>query len=437
MTKLRGVRHAYPDDLAEAARGRWKHLSEDGVATTAAQRAALEHGALEMLLSVAYQSSMLTEEGRPCTFRMLVAEPDDLDAGAGPPDGLHRLRFAAPYPLTPHEVRKLSRAAKPSRALLGVRVAARGPEIWGLLHSGPRWLQATHGGRGVRTGLPPGALVIASPGVGQVTVSRGVALVAELRAGMLITQPFDVLASGWLPGWWRPIRDRVMEEHRAARPEGETWGDVDPNVIRLIAVQLLKRIIATVRDAGHGGTLLVVPDVEAIANVVQIHHAFADEEPRRRYRTLLQRALAILARSTSTSVSALGWDAYDTSESPELAQVDEAILEIAHLIANLADVDGAVVITRRFEILGFGAEIVGRADVGTIRRALDLEARHTVEESSSGVGTRHRSAYRFIAQLPDAVAIVISQEGSVRFVHGTPAGVTCWNHVPSAENAER
>jgi hypothetical protein len=167
-----------------------------------------------------------------------------------------------------------------------------------------------------------------------------------------------------------------------------------------------------------------------------VQNAFVDEEPRRRYRTLLLRALAILARSTSTSHSKIGWSAYDTSESPELAHVDEAILEVAHLIANLADVDGAVVITRRFEILGFGAEITGGADVTRVKRALDLEGTRTIEEASSGVGTRHRSAYRFVTRVPAAIAIVVSQDGSVRFVHHADGGITCWNHVPSAEPLE-
>jgi hypothetical protein len=67
-------------------------------------------------------------------------------------------------------------------------------------------------------------------------------------------------------------------------------------------------------------------------------------------------------------------------------------------------VDGAVVMTKRFEIVGFGGEISGLLPpVRKVRHAPDLEAARTVVESTEGVGTRHRSAYRMAAALPGAV----------------------------------
>ena len=57
---------------------------------------------------------------------------------------------------------------------------------------------------------------------------------------------------------------------------------------------------------------------------------------------------------------------------------------MSHLIASLANVDGAVVLTKRFEILGFGAEIAGELPhVTEVRRALDLEADRFVTELSN------------------------------------------------------
>jgi hypothetical protein len=64
------------------------------------------------------------------------------------------------------------------------------------------------------------------------------------------------------------------------------------------------------------------------------------------------------------------------ARAPTIADLDEAIFELSHLIAGLADVDGAVVMTKRFELLGFAAEIRGSdlPDVITVQRATDLEA---------------------------------------------------------------
>jgi hypothetical protein len=90
---------------------------------------------------------------------------------------------------------------------------------------------------------------------------------------------------------------------------------------------------------------------------------------------------------------------------------------MAYLVAGCAEVDGAVVLTKRFELLGFGGEISGELPgVVTVRRALDLEGVHAEEEFTESVGTRHRSAYRLCLALPNTLAIVVSQDGTVRFV---------------------
>ena len=49
--------------------------------------------------------------------------------------------------------------------------------------------------------------------------------------------------------------------------------------------------------------------------------------------------------------------------------------------------------TKHFEILGFGAEILGNHDhVLTVAKALDAEGEDTELERREDVGTRHRSA---------------------------------------------
>lgn len=85
--------------------------------------------------------------------------------------------------------------------------------------------------------------------------------------------------------------------------------------------------------------------------------------------------------------------------------------------------------TTRFELLGFGAEIGALADVHSVRRAKDVEGTRWEEESVLGVGTRHRSAYRFCHRFRRAVAILVSQDGNVRFVAWHEGAVTVWDHA--------
>jgi DNA integrity scanning protein DisA with diadenylate cyclase activity len=126
----------------------------------------------------------------------------------------------------------------------------------------------------------------------------------------------------------------------------------------------------------------------------------------------------------------VGWDDYEASSDASLSLLDEAIFEVAHLIAGLTAVDGAVVMTQRFEVLGFGGEISGDLPAAeTVARALDVEAEVTVEEAAEGVGTRHRSAYRLCRALSSVIAVVISQDGNVRFIGCKDDAVTYWDQA--------
>ena len=62
-------------------------------------------------------------------------------------------------------------------------------------------------------------------------------------------------------------------------------------------------------------------------------------------------------------------------------------------------------------------------------RALDLEAEDRVPEPLTADGTRHRSAYRLCSRVPDALALVVSQDGGVRFVATHQGEVTFWEHA--------
>ena len=57
-----------------------------------------------------------------------------------------------------------------------------------------------------------------------------------------------------------------------------------------------------------------------------------------------------------------GWKEYLTSKNQTLSRLDESVFEWAHLVADMAQVDGAVMITKRLELIGFGAQISGKLE---------------------------------------------------------------------------
>ena len=424
-------------------RERWERQPQ-GAEQASDEGVALPDGpVLETLLSTCYQASLLREEERPVVFRMIFADPQDFPESDGPPDGLHRLEFEEPRPFDEHELRRLSPAADFDRSLIGVSADEEGEtRIWGLVYSGPRWLRSVQGGREPSAPLPP-VLVVEVEGAGRLQVKKGSVSVAELEAGRLSASYADVFASQWLPDLFAPVRAELVELHEEARGGaaslGEPWAPLDPDLSRKVAQQMFRRLVSTVRNAHHGGTIVIMPPERAGEVLawehVSLKHTFSDGEPRRRFRTLIVRIMNRLAQSHGRGREvayprAVGWEEYVWSEDRELAELDEAILEFAHLVAGLAAVDGAVVMTRRFELLGFGGEISGELEpVHAVRKSLDLEGESTTEEGTQGVGTRHRSAYRLAAALPDILLVVISQDGDARFVRHKDGAVTCWDQA--------
>jgi hypothetical protein len=427
-THTRRIEHAYPQDLARLVQVRLRAAQGDSPTPSPLP----DLLALEQVISVCYQASLLREEGRPVTFRLALADPEGFASADGPPAGLHRLVFADPRALDEHELRRLAPAADFHRSLIGSRIDAdAGPQIWGVLHSGLRWLQSVRGGRELQQVIPA-VLTVAVTGPGRLLVSHTTTTLAELAGGLVSGLGMDVLQASWMADVFAGIGR--AESGRAHR--GTIGTNLDPGFAPLLASHVLRRIAATIRGAQQGGMLIVVPQARAAevadAHYLKLKYRFSDEEPRRRIMTLTSDIMKELAKLDGNSTGALlaGWSEYETSNAPSLAELDEALFEVAHLVADFAAVDGAVVMTDCLELLGFGAEISGNLlEVPQVAQALDLTGTERQWVRTDGVGTRHRSAYRLCQAVRDALAVVISQDGGLRFVRWHGGSVTFWDQV--------
>jgi DisA bacterial checkpoint controller nucleotide-binding len=434
--------HAYPGQLAEVTRARWRDLEclDDPGPCTLRVGALPSPAALSRLLSAAYQASLLREEDRPVRFRLFIVDPERLPTDTGPPEGLQALRFTEDRPYNEQEIRRLAMAAPYHRALIGV-IPTHDDDfrIWGILQSGPRWLQSARGGRALASPVPGDVIVVRVSGPGLVAVGLGDVTLAELRAGQLEGAPIDAFESEWLAARFVHMRTELNAEHE--RTMGGQGVPLEPSLTRKISQQMFKRVIAILREAHHGATLLIIPQARAEGllgegGTLRLKYAFADAPARRRHVTLVRaimRELALAAAEMNPPPEHAGFSVYQRSMRPSMATLDEGILEISQLLAALGDVDGAVVLTDRFELLGFGAEITGSLpEIGSVHRALDLEGTAHQVVPIDSVGTRHRSAYRLCALERDALAIVVSHDGAAQFVTWRDGAPTYWEHLPAA-----
>ena len=84
-------------------------------------------------------------------------------------------------------------------------------------------------------------------------------------------------------------------------------------------------------------------------------------------------------------------------------------------IAGLTALDGAVIITDKYELLAFGAKITRPQESQVVESMILTEPivgnnANVVNPSSHG-GTRHLSAAQFVYDQRDALALVASQDG--------------------------
>jgi hypothetical protein len=384
---------------------------------------------------------MLREEERPVVFRAILAEPGLFDPQGRPPEDLQRLAFPRSLTFDPREIRRLSVAADPQRTLIGVRRdGERGLRIWGLINSGTRWLRDVQGGRRAGAPLPP-APVVHVDAPGSIEAYKGHELVGKLQGGRLSGARMDLFESEWLPGQFSGFLEELVQRHKAARNRalersGERWAPLDPTLPLRIAERMMKRVISVLRDARHGGTVVFIPAGHAKVPsrehpYIDLRYPFADGRARLSFPDLIVDILDRLAQLYSTAdrdePRAVGWPEFEATTDAEIETLDEALFEAAHLISGLAAADGAVVMSKPNELLGFGGMISGRLpDVERVWRALDLEGDRVAEERTGNVGARHRSAYRLCGALPGSVAVVISQDGGVRFVCQRGGRVTYW-----------
>jgi hypothetical protein len=412
--------HAYPPDLAAYVETHWPP----------GRTLSLPRELLSEALSVAFQASLTTEEARPTRFRLLLMRADQLPEAGIANQGALRLMFDRTRPLIADELRRMSPSVPFESALIGAHPEDGELRIWGIAHSGPAWLAPTWGGRSVVPTWTDDPIIHVT-GPGQLAVRCAGKLVGAIRRGTLVDAMMDVFDSDWLPAMFVREREEVRAEHAALQARTSSPTFADHSLIGRVGQHMLRRVIQLVRGAGNGGMILCVDDEAGAGGAgLRLKFRFNQDEPSRRYRTLLFQILERVAAATSKS--SVGWSDFALDASPGLERLEQSVFELSRLIANLAAIDGAVVVDKRFALVGFGAEVSSELSLpARVWRALDTEGAEREIDDIENVGTRHRAAYRFVHDHPQGLAIVISHDGGVSFVANRGGEVVFWEQSVS------
>ena len=306
--------------------------------------------------------------------------------------------------------------------------------IWGLLDTGDSWWKVIQHQAFFGT-PPPHFLTITSTGPGELKFSLHGNSLLVLKHGELSYGLPNPIWTGPISRWLEKSRDRLQDQ--VLRTLGITQCRVEDykgECPSTLYDQFLARLLFNIQSHGYGGTIILIPEkiisddevlLELIDFKYQTEFDYAwhflnnflviDHD----YETLysqLNQSEALLLENVQRS----------RSLSTESAEVYEELQDIAKSIASLTRVDGAVVISTQFRVLGFGGEILTNAS----------SLSHVIHESENqklipieDFGTRHRSAFRFCFNLEDSVAFIASSDGGVKAAKREGDNLLYWSDI--------
>ena len=313
-------------------------------------------GAIEALIDAGFWASLQREEGYAPEISLAFLPPER---------AVRPLMFAPPLPLGPRALAQLAPAVERPGIHLGVWRQAGELVVWGTTRAIPAFCF-------VLEVVAPGLLVVKHRMRDDSAKFRNVAVFEGEQVKILSRQTKGSL------DYPEPLRSLLEPESSDARDE---------------PVDLLLRLAVSMRAHKRGGTLLVVP---------------AGTEA---WRESIVRPIAYAVEPPFTELADLMLEPAAEGESPDYGALGRAV----DAVAGLTAVDGATLITDRYELLAFGVKI-GRPD-GRLR-AERVVVTEPIEGGAPIVlaplqlgGTRHISAAQFAQDQQDAFALVASQDG--------------------------
>ena len=388
---------------------------------------------LDQFLDVCYHASMTTEEGRPTVFRVVFI---DSTAKVSPQQGsvtpVTKYTFAEPIPFTVAELRRLAPVADPRSVLVAVELIGGCLQIYGLIDIGiALWEMARH--ERIMGHSSPEALIVMSSRPGELSISRGDRSIARLRDGNLVSPSNGVLLRGPVADFFADASDQFIEN--ACSLSDINKDPAEDDGLCFAHMQFIESVLLYTAEIKHGGTLLFVPEQMTHADPrllgrVNIKYALSSTRPR----DVLVSAMAARLKNNSAaekmeSRRTVKKELIEELESYAFGQqnYEDATRDAARFIASLTAVDGAVILTDMFRIIGFGAEVIASfSGADKVHISQDAEGNDTKEVSFVGYGTRHRSAFRFAASMESSVAFIMSQDGGIKAVRQVGPKLLMW-----------
>lgn len=398
----------FPGDLAQCVHKVWSTF----VAGNYTPPPCPPEATLRELLEAASIASAFPEEGRYPRFN-LIARPNGSEYS-------HPVwRFEQRRPYTPGELRGLIPATDFKKSAVVVEWDEQGTlKVVGLGDFGTSWHRA-------RLALkyqynPPQSLLVEFPRPGRIDVYQGEFKIASLADGVLAVHENDptLCLHSSVRGGLSDLRERICNP---THEDYREWSGFE----FLALWNVYASIANLISSAGHGGALIILPQPE--------HEALASLRVKFRYNSKhLTNAFLGFINARHEFMDILEQLKSDTKEDGAssglrsergltleraMEEAQEDLVEKIRFTAQLANCDGALLISRDLTVVGFGTEVRAglRPDVVIVNVGNELR-RQGADLDIEAFGMRHRSAIKLVSQHPSVRVLVASQDGPISAV---------------------
>jgi hypothetical protein len=313
---------------------------------------------IEAIIDAVFWASLRREEGYAPRISLAFLAPEEAE---------HPLRFGRPLPLSPTALTRVAPAVERPGIHLGVwRDQGDDLCLWGTTNTIP---------------TPCFVVEVSAPGL----------LVVKHQSGAESGKFVNVVV---LEGDQIKMVDQTVSRLPDCPTLLTSLLGFDPSDPSDHSANVLVELAVSMREHGRGGLLLVVPEATGSwrESIVQpmpyaVSPPFSD--------------LAHLSRQTPNGKERRVWR--------------DALSQTIDAIAGLTAVDGAVVLTEQYDLLGFGAKIARKKGSPQVEQVIVTEpieggvAMHVHPEELGG--TRHLSAAQFAQDQRDSIVLVASQDG--------------------------
>jgi hypothetical protein len=418
------LKYDFPIKIAKEIYARWNEYARYWPATKFKPATRPPLSVLVEILNTCFFASLKQEEGRPTQFNLVLCGLTKLSNPAFHNSRYTKIfnlmRFASPRAFSASELVRLAPACEPDKTLLLASHDEKkaGLCLWGIVDVGKD-------SSGSHISLSEFQVRMLAPG--ELRIILHGRTFCNYKNGEVLFPERSLVNSGCIYRFFKPTSLNLVREVMAATGQ-KTRCQIHERDFRAINYFItLQKIAERIHEMKHGGCIFIVPEKKK-----PLHTDVKYQCDDKTIWICLKGKLILHDQYYGTdSATPVKHDAATaTSLQDEIQGVENGLRDALDTLARLTAVDGAVMVNRKLELIGFGAVVkLGQTAPYKVFRCEDRRATRKKQIAIESYGTRHRSAFEFCFRNQPSVAIVVSQDGGVKTVTRVGKHIYFWENI--------